>query len=325
MSSPLPTARTIEEAAQRLRGVVERTPLEPLRLRGLDARLDVRLKLENRQVTRAFKARGAWNQVAQLSPAERGAGVVAASSGNHGQALAWAARRAGVQATIVMPRESYPNKIAACREHAAEVVLADDRPDAEARVRERVERGATLVHPYDADRTIAGAGTVGLEIVEDWPDVDVVVIPVGGGGLLAGSSLALRALRGEHVTILAAEPTGAPTLHAGLAAGEPVEGQHTTRVQGLCPLAIGVRNLAICQRTVDDVVLLSDDEIHAAQARLVREQEEIVEPAGAVTTAAVLRGLPAALLEGRTRANPLRVAVVVSGGNPDPEQLESLR
>lgn len=325
MSLPPPTATSIEEAARRLAGFVVRTPLEPPRLEGLDPRIELRLKLENRQVTKAFKARGAWNQVAQLSEAERAAGVVATSSGNHGQALAWAARQAGIRATIVMPSESYPNKIEACRAHGAEVVLAESRPAAEELCRQRVAAGATLVHPYDADRTIEGAGTVGLEIAEDWPDVEVVVLPVGGGGLLAGSSLALRERRGSAVTILAVEPRGAPTLSEALRAGHPVAAKHTTTVQGLCPMAIGTRNLAVCRETVDDVILLDDDEIHAAQGRLLREAGEVVEPAGAAATAAVLWGLPARLLDGRTPANPLRVAAVVSGGNPDPEQLESLR
>ena len=184
----------------------------------------------------------------------------------------------------------------------------------------------TLVHPYDAERTIQGAGTVGLEIAEDWPDVDVCVFPVGGGGLIAGSSLALRERLGHRVAIFGAEPSGAPTLQRGLDAGEPVEvARVESKIQGLCPTAIGHRNLAICRDTLDGVFQLDDEEIYAAQAALVVEGGWVVEPAGAASAAVVMRGLFDELLAGRTAADPLRVVAVVSGGNPDPEQLESLR
>lgn len=289
--------------------------------------IELRLKLECLQETGSFKSRGAWNQLSLLEPERREAGVIATSSGNHGRALAWAAERAGVRATIVMPKDAYPNKIQACRDHGAEVVLGEDRPHAEAICRERVEAGASLIHPYDDDRTIEGAGTVGLEIAEDWPEVECVVIPVGGGGLIAGSSLAIRRRLGQAVRILGAEPSGAPTLARALEAGAPVPmTEITTGVQGLCPLSSGVRNTAIAMETVDNVLELEDELIFAAQARLVNDGDWVVEPAGAATSAAVFGGrVPADLLEGRSPSNPLRVAAVVSGGNPDPAQLESLR
>ena len=172
----------IDEAAARVRGVVQRTPLRPFDAG--DPRIELRGKMENRQETGSFKARGAWNQVAQLDAAQRQAGVVCASSGNHGKALAWAAQRAGVPATIVMPKNAYANKIQACRDHGATVVLAEDRIGADRECAARVAAGMVLVHPYDAERTIQGAGTVGLEIAEDWPTVEVVVVCVGGGGLV---------------------------------------------------------------------------------------------------------------------------------------------
>lgn len=312
-------------AARRLEGVVARTPLTPLP--SDDARLELRAKLENRQVTGAFKARGAWNQVCQLDPAARAAGVVTCSSGNHGKALAWAARRAGVRATIVMPADAYPNKIAACRELGAEVVLAAGREQAEERCAERVRAGLFLVHPYDAERTVEGAGTVGLEIAEDWPGVEVVVLPVGGGGLIAGSALALRQELGRAVRILGAEPAGAPSMARGLAAGAPVVLEAlSTRVQGLCPPYSGALNIAISAATLDGLALLEDGAIFEAQARLVRDCGEVVEPAGAAAAALVWGGrLPEALLAGRDARDPLRVAVVVSGGNPDPAQLAAAR
>ena len=292
-----------------------------------DPRIELRAKLENRQVTGAFKARGAWNQLVQLSPSERAAGVVAVSSGNHGKAVAWAARRAGVRATIVMPRDAYPNKIAACREEGATVVLAANREEAEHLCAEAVREGSALVHPYDSERTVEGAGTVGLELLEDWPEVEVVVVPVGGGGLIAGTSLAMRLERGRALHVYGAEPVGAPSLVRGLAAGAPVTLEHiTTRVQGLCPPHSGKLNIAICATTLDGVALIEDEAIFAAQERLVREQDEVVEPAGAAAAALVWSGrLPEALFAGRDASSPLRVAVVVSGGNPDPAQLAALR
>ena len=316
-----------ERAAERLRGVVERTPLAPIDLGGAgDPRVELRAKLENRQVTGSFKARGAWNQVSQLSPAQRAAGVVCASSGNHGKALAWAAQRAGVRATIVMPANAYPNKIAACREHGAEVVLAPTREAADVACAQRVAAGATLVHPYDAARTIEGAGTVGLEIAEQWPEVEVVVVPVGGGGLISGTSLALRRALGRRVRIFGAEPAGAPSLTRGIESGRPVVLERiTSRVQGLTPTYSGQVNVDVCRATLDGVLLLDDEQIFDAQRRLVAAGET-VEPGGAAAAAVVGSGrLPAELLAGRGARDPLRVAVVVSGGNPDPAQIESLR
>ncbi len=304
----------ISEAAERLRGVVRRTPLQPFD--SGDARVELRLKLENRQETGAFKARGAWNQIAQLDDAQRKAGVVCASSGNHGKALAWAAQRAGVRATIVMPANAYANKVQACRDFGAEVVLLPTREEAEREVERRVQSGAILVHPYDAARTLEGAGTVGLEIAQDWPEVEAVVIPVGGGGLVAGSALALRRELGERVQIYGAEPEGAATLTRGLERGAPVKVEPiTSKVQGLTPLYCGQINIDIARATLDGVFALSDERILAAQRRLVRAGET-VEPAGAAACAPVFTGM---LL---VSARGLRVAAVVSGGNADPAQLQ---
>lgn len=311
-------------AAARLQGVVRRTPLLPFDAG--DPRVDLRLKLECLQESGAFKARGAWNQISQLAPEERAAGVVATSSGNHGRALAWAAERAGVPATVFMPADSYPNKIEACREHGARVELCSGRQESEDACHAAVEAGASLIHPYDAVRTVEGAGTVGLEVLEDWPEVEVFVCPVGGGGLLAGSSLALRRGLGDRLRIFGVEPDGAPDLSRALEAGAPVELERiTTEVQGLCPLSAGELNTRICAETVDAVFTLPDAAIFAAQARLVRDGGWTVEPAGAAAVAWLLQGgLPPALLEGRSARDPLRVAAVISGGNPDPAQLAGL-
>jgi len=312
-----------ERAAERLAGVLQRTELlaAPFEVEGLE----LRLKLECQQETGSFKTRGAWNQISQLTPAQREAGVVATSSGNHGKALSWAAQRAGVKATIFMPADAYPNKIEACREYDAEVILGESREAAEEGCAERVRGGAVLIHPYDDPRTVEGAGTVGLEIAQDWPEVDVVVLPVGGGGLLSGSSLALRRALGDRIKVVGVEPAGAASMSRGLEAGEPVTlSEITTSVQGLCPLNSGKLNIAIAGECVDRVFTVEDAAVFEAQARLVNEGGLVVEPAGAATSAFVLGGgLPPEWSEGLGR--PLRVAIVVSGGNPAPEQLAEIR
>lgn len=315
----------VSAAAKRLDGVIRRTPLVPFE--SSDERVELRLKLECLQETGSFKARGAWNQISQLSGVQRKTGVVTASSGNHGQALAWAAARAGVRATIVMPQYSYPNKIQACRDHGAEVVLSKDREEAELLCERRVAEGATLVHPYDSDRTVAGAGTVGLEVCEDWPQVEVLIVPVGGGGMITGSAIAVRGLLGDGVKVIGSEPVGAPTMSRALDVGRPVIGEPiSTKVQGLCPSGAGGLNTEICLELLDHMLTLGDPEIFAAQAHLVCHSDWIVEPAAAAAAAVVFsRRLPGELTVGRGANDPLRVCAIVSGGNPDPAQLASLR
>ncbi|MEO0649893.1 MAG: pyridoxal-phosphate dependent enzyme, partial [Planctomycetota bacterium] len=320
--------RWVREAAARLEGVVERTRL--LASDAGDPRIELRLKLENEQVTGAFKARGAWNSVVQLEPAERAAGVATASSGNHGKALAWAAERAGVRATVCMPANSYPSKIEAARAHGAEVVLTPDRRAANAEFARRVEAGATAVPPYDARRTVEGQGTVALEVFEQWPECEVLVAPIGGGGLLAGCSLvcaADAARTGRPRRAIGVEPSGAATTTSGLVAGRPVEHERVdSRIQGLTPPFAGALPLAIIGRLAHAVGLMDDGPILEAQARLVRELGLVVEPAGAITTAWVAGGgLSAALLAARSAADPLRVCAIVSGGNPDPAQLAAIQ
>ena len=321
----------VPAAARRLAGVVRRTPLAPFPQP--DGRFELRLKLECLQETGSFKARGAWNQLSQLTPAQRQAGVVTLSSGNHGKAVAWAAERAGVKATVVMPKDAYPNKIQACRDHGAEVVLVAKRELADAACAEIAARGAVLVHPYDAERTLEGAGTVALEACEQWPEVEVLIVPVGGGGLIAGCAVAARGApmnKGRDIVVLGSEPAGAPTLTRALQEGHPVLNEPvTSKVQGLCPPGVGEINLAIARELVERVVTLPDEQIFAAQAELVRRGGWTVEPAGAAAVALVLAGrladvLPARLLAGRGPEKPVRVCAVISGGNPDPQQLAEL-
>jgi threonine dehydratase len=314
----------IAGAAERLEGHVRHTPLESFDIS--DSRIHLKLKLECEQETGAFKARGAVNQILSLTPEERAAGVCATSSGNHGRALAWAARRAGVKTTLFMPHDVYATKLEACRAEGAEVVLCASRATAEEECARHVGGGAILIHPYDSDRTIEGAGTVGWEIAEDWPEVELVLFPVGGGGMLAGSALAIARRLGDEVAVLGVEPVGSANMSRAMAEGRPVAiDPIETSVQGLCPIEVGVRNLGLCLRYVEGMVQLSDDEIYAGQRELVRAGYT-VEPAGAAAFAAVLhRALPDELLEGRTSSYPLRTVCVLSGGNADPEQLETLK
>lgn len=320
MSVPVqPISVSFVSAATRIAGVARRTPLEATDLGGPG--IDLRLKLECLQATGSFKVRGAWNQIAQLTEAQRAAGVVTTSSGNHGRALAWAAARAGVPATICMPADAYPNKIQACRDLGADVRLGATRTGTDDICRELAAGGMTLIHPYDDLRTIEGAGTVGLEIAEDWPDVEVVVLPIGGGGLISGSALALRDQLGDRVRIIGVEPEGAPTMSRALAHGAPVTLEEmTTNVQGLCPPNVGEVNRQIVERAVDAVVLVPDRDVFAAQAVLVNELGHVVEPAGAATLGAWRAGLLAEHIGDATS-----IALVVSGGNPAPEQLASMR
>jgi threonine dehydratase len=320
--------RWVRAARERIAAVIATPPLAPFA--SGEARVELRLALECQQVTGAFKARGAWNQISQLDAAGRAAGVVAVSSGNHGGAVAWAAERAGVRAAIVMPQNSYSSKIAAVRRHGAEVVLAPDRVTANRLYAERVAAGAVGVHPYDARRTLEGQGTVALELLERWPEFDVLVVPVGGGGLLAGCALALAgegARSGRRRRLVGVEPSGAATMTAALAAGAPVELPITSAVQGLTPPSAGALPLAIAARFVDRVVTLDDTAILAGQARLVREGDLTVEPAGAAAAAWVLSGgLPEDWLAGCTAGQqPLRVIAVVTGGNPEPAQIAAVR
>jgi threonine dehydratase len=313
----------IEGAARRIEGVVERTALVPFA--SGDERVELRLKLECLQSTGSFKARGAWNQVSQLSPEQRSKGVVTVSSGNHGKALSWAAARAGIRACVVMPADAYPNKIEACRSFGAEVVLAPSRDDADRICAERVAAGAVLIHPFDDLKTIEGPATLGLEIADDWPEVEAVVVPLGGGGLVSGIALALEG-RLPRTSCIGVEPAGAAKMTRAIAAGRPVRlSEVTTKVQGLCPLQAGRITHEICSRRVT-VLTLDDETILAGQRTLVRDGGWVVEPAGAAAAALVLaRALPADLLRGRSALDRVRVAAVVSGGNPDPAQLAAVR
>ncbi|MGD2016739.1 MAG: pyridoxal-phosphate dependent enzyme [Planctomycetota bacterium] len=328
-----------EAAASRIGEVVPPTPLVPLP-GSIPGVFDLRGKMENRQVTGSFKARGALNNMLRLTEEERALGVVASSSGNHGRALAWAARRVGVAAAVVMPEDAYPNKIEACRAEEAEVVLAPDRWQADVVAERMAGEGRLWVHPYDRPGTVEGAGTVGLELAADWPEVEVVVVCIGGGGLSAGSALALRRSLGAGVVILGAEPVGAAAMVAAQRAGRSVHlDTITSQVQGLTTTYAGHLNVEVCRATLDGIITVDDEAILAAQRRLVNPEEaagwsgEVVEPAGAAAYAAALSDdlceLVTAARERRGLSTEpcgaMGVAVTISGGNPAPDQLEAQR
>lgn len=310
--------RDITAAQSVLHGRVHRTPLLSSRALGRRAGGDVLLKAESLQRTGSFKARGALNRLAHLTAAERARGLITISAGNHAQAVAWAAAQEALPVTVVMPAAAVPSKVEASRGYGADVVLHGDIFAAFARMDElRRETGATLVHPFDDAHVIAGQGTVGVEICDDVPDVDVVVVPIGGGGLIAGVAAAVRALR-PGARIIGVEPVGAAAMRRALDAGAPVRLDRVDSIaDGLGAPMTGPIVLEHVQALVDDVVLVRDDEIVAALAMLLDRCKLLVEPAGAAGVAALLNG------HVRVTAGA-RVAIVLSGGNIDLQRLRSL-
>ncbi len=306
----------VREAARGMRGVVERTPL--VRADGLEhlTGFPVYLKLENTHPTGAFKLRGAWTAVSRLSPERRAHGVLTYSSGNHGQAVAYAAQRVGIRAVIVMPETAPALKVEGVLRWGGEVVYAGTTSeDRLLKGKEIAEReGLAIVPPFDHPDVIAGQATVGLEIVEQLPEVAHVAVPVGGGGLAAGVTTAVSALRPE-VRITGVEPESAAAFKAAVEAGRPVRLSTCESIaDGLLPLSVGTVTFNHLRGRVDSVVV-SDAAIAEATLWLRSEQAVMAEPSGAVTTAAV-------------RSSALRptgpIVLVVSGGNADPEIIAAL-
>jgi threo-3-hydroxy-L-aspartate ammonia-lyase len=295
----------IEAAARALRGVAVRTPLLPAPFLG-DR---VWLKPEMLQRGGAFKLRGAYNFLQQLPAEQRARGVVAPSSGNHAQAVALAARLLGARATVVMPTTVTAAKRAGAERLGARIELAGTTTaDRMARALEIVEsEGAVLVPPYDDPHIIAGQGTVGMEIVQDLPDVATVLVPVGGGGLSAGVSAAVKLMR-PRARVIGVEPTGAPKLSRARDAGMPVKLDRTQSIaDGLLAVEIGHLAFAHHQQFIDDVVLVDDAAMRRAMRQLLDRAKLVAEPSGAITAAALIEHL-VDVAEGPT-------VVVLSGGN----------
>jgi threonine dehydratase len=309
-------AASVRDAARALRGVAVRTPLLPAPWLDEEVGGEVRLKCESFQPMGAFKLRGAYTMIARLPESERARGVVTYSSGNHAQAVAFAARAFGIRAIIVMPETAPRVKVEGTKRLGAEVI-EEGRTSEERRERAelvRAEHGMVMVPPFDHPDIIAGQGTVGLEILEDWPAVEVVVVPIGGGGLISGVAAWVKRERPD-VKIVGVEPEGAPTLQAAVAAGGIVTLERTHSVaDGLVPVRAGELTFAHVRDLVDQLVLVDDDSIRRAASRLLLRGKLLVEYSGAATVAALLeRGLGGG-----------RVAAILSGGNIDPGRIPEL-
>jgi len=310
------TMADIEAARRVIKGAVLRTPMLPApRLSALTG-AEVYVKYENLQVTNSFKDRGALVKLASLSEAERKRGVIAMSAGNHAQAVAYHAARLKIPATIVMPVTTPFVKVAATRSHGAEVVL-DGETVSEAQARcETIlaERGLTLVHPYDDARIIAGQGTIALEMLEDVADLDVLVIPIGGGGLIAGNAIAARAVK-PAIEIIGAESALYPSMWNALNNDHrPIGGP--TLAEGIAVKNVGKLTLPVVRELVGEIVLVDEGELERAVNAYLTLQKTMAEGAGAA-------GL-AALLAKRERFAGKRVGLILCGGNIDPRILASI-
>ena len=310
------TIADIEAARRVIAGAVLRTPMLPApRLSALTG-AEVFVKYENLQVTNSFKDRGALNKLSSLTQAERQRGVVAMSAGNHAQSVAYHAARLGIPATIVMPVTTPHVKVAATRSHGAEVVLHGETvADAQARCEAiMAERGMTLVHPYDDEKVIAGQGTIALEMFEDVPDLDMMVIPIGGGGLISGNAIAAKA-RNPKIEVIGAEALLYPAVWNALEHGNrPIGGP--TLAEGIAVKNVGSLTLPIIRELVADVVLVDEAHLERAVNAYLTLQKTMAEGAGAA-------GL-AALLAEPVRFKGKRVGLILCGGNIDPRILASI-
>jgi threonine dehydratase len=304
----------IQQAHARIRGHVHRTPvLTSARLNEL-AGAEIFFKCENFQKTGAFKARGAVNAVLLLSEAEASRGVATHSSGNHAAALSWAAGLRGIRATVVMPRTASRVKIASVERYGGRIVFCEPNHQAREDAADKVvrETGATLVHPYNDGRIIAGQGTAALELIEDVGNLDMIVCPVGGGGLLAGTAIIAKAMR-PSLRVFAGEPEGAADTSVSFSSGvrQPVENPASI-ADGLLAY-VGDLTFPVIQRDVEGIATVTDTEILAAVRRLFEVMKIAVEPSGAVGYAAIAGG--------KLAVREKRIGVILSGGNLDLERV----
>ena len=304
------TPADIRAAAQRLRGEVLDTPCMPSRTLSAIAGCEVFLKFENLQFTASFKERGAFNKLSQLDTKERSRGVLAVSAGNHAQGVAYHAERLGIPATIVMPRFAPSVKVENTRRFGATVVLQGDTFD-DARafgLKLAKDRGLTVVHPYDDLAVAAGQGTIALEMLAQQPAIDTLVVAIGGGGMIAGMSTMARALRPD-IHIVGVQTERFPAVHDTMQ-GRPIACAQATIADGIAVRLPGSLTLPIIREQVDDVLLVAEDEIEQAIVMLLEIEKTVVEGAGAVGLAALLRH--------RERFAGRKVGLVLSGGNIEP-------
>ncbi len=314
-----PTLLEFQEARDRISGEVELTPMESSRYLGGILGSPVYLKCENLQRTGSYKVRGAFNRLSRLTDEEKARGVVAASAGNHAQGVALAARTLGIKATIFMPVGVPLPKLQATKDYGAEVVLRGHTVDEPLRAAAEFARttGAIFIHPFDHPDVVAGQGTLGLEILDQRPDVDTVVVPIGGGGLISGVASAIKqlaALDGRNVKIIGVQALNASAYPVSLQKGAPTNITILpTIADGIAVSRPGELNFEIVRRMVDEVVTVTEDDMAQALLVLLERAKLVVEPAGAVGVAAILSG--------QVKASGTTV-VILSGGNIDPLMME---
>lgn len=308
----------IEAASRRLAGIVVPTPLLPADAVSEAVEANVRLKCESLQRAGSFKIRGAYNFVSQLSDDQVSEGIITYSSGNHAQAVALAGRLRGLRVVVVMPTDAPKVKRDGAERLGAELVF-EGTTSVERKARaERIAEadGLVIVPPFDHRHIIAGQGTVGLEIAKAWSDVDLVLAPIGGGGLASGVAAAVKRLL-PHTRVVGVEPEGAASMRKALDHGAPtLLGEVDTIADGLKPVIAGELTFEHARELMDDVVTVDDDSIRKATGMLFHRQKLVVEYSGAATTAA--------LLSGAVKADGGRVAAIISGGNLDPSLLSTL-
>lgn len=314
--TPLVTLDEIREAAAAIHGHVHRTFQQGSTYLSDASGTNVSLKLELFQKTGSFKVRGVINTLRQLSDIDRKRGVISLSAGNHAQALAWGAAKLGIEATIVMPMTAVASKVAATKAYGGNVIQTDGDLLATA-LAVKEERGLALVHPFDDPRVIAGQGTVGLEIIEDVPDVDVVIVACGGGGLISGVAAAIKQLK-PNVRVIGVEPEGASAMKQSLEAGSPQRlAKMNTIADGLAAPFAGANNFEHVKAYVDEMLVISDAEILAGMRALMERCKLFVEPSAGAAVAPLLNG-------SMSFEKGARVVPIVCGGNIDLERLRTL-
>jgi threonine dehydratase len=319
-AAPTLSLAEIQETREMIAPHVVRTPVHDWQGREIEARLApgtrVNLKLELFQRSGTFKARGAVSKALRLSPEELARGITAVSAGNHAIAAAYAAKTLGATAKVVMMGSANPARVAACRALGAEVVMAPDGPTAFEMV-EAISRdeGRSFIHPFEGPYTALGTATLGAEWLEQLPDLDAVIIAIGGGGLCGGASAAIKLLKPDCL-VFGVEPTGSDTMTRSFAQGSPIDHAEVhTIADSLAPPFALPYSFGLCRANVDDIVLVDDDQMRSAMALLFRDMKLAVEPAGAAATAALVGPL-------QERVAGMKVGVLVCGSNIDFDSFE---
>lgn len=312
------TLEDVQSARERIMPHLHRTSMINSSTLNRMTNTNLSMKAELFQKTGSFKSRGALNAAMQLSDEQKARGIVTMSAGNHGQGIAFAAQMVGSRAVVFMPEGAVPTKVEAIRGYGAEAKFAPSMETlAETMTSYQREHGLTFISPFDDPHIVAGQGVVGLEILEDVPDVETIVVPIGGGGLIAGIALAVKSIRPE-VRIIGVEPEGANIVKRSLEAGKPLKAENIrTIADGLAAPYAGNLTQAIIEHFVDDVVLVTDDEIAESLRLILGRTKVLVEPSGAAATAALLTGKASAGVGSRTVS-------VLSGGNVDFAKLVAL-